>query len=405
MRAETLAKLCGRHHDGNRPPVRKHVAAMVHRFGVHGGDSYDVIVVGARVAGSTLAALLGDAGHRVLIVDRATFPSATISTHFFRGGGLVSVLDRLELLDRVLTMGPPLLDREYDYPGGAEPTIAPPQDPGAFGYCLSVRREPLDDVLAERACRSDSVEFLQHARVSAVWWQEQRVCGVRLETPKGERVAHGKIVVGADGRHSCVARAVRAPEEERQPGCRALYYRYVRGFPAPHGGIPDGAEFSLLGDEMAYVFPSDAEVTCIALSVNREAFRWMRKSLAARFSERLLRHPGIAVRLATVNESEKVLGSGPEWNYVRVPAGPGWALVGDAGMHQDPWTGVGMDLAGVHATFLAEALLAWLGGDTTESKALADYHRRRNEHALPTYRFTTSIARDLRQFRWADAKR
>lgn len=55
-------------------------------------QAYDAAVIGARVAGATVAALLGDAGYRVLLIDRASFPSATLSTHFFRGAGLLAVL-------------------------------------------------------------------------------------------------------------------------------------------------------------------------------------------------------------------------------------------------------------------------------------------------------------------------
>src|SRR5215210_9033439 len=206
------------------------------------GSHYDVIIVGARVAGCSLAALLGDAGHRVLIVERAAFPSPTISTHFFRGAGLVSVLQRLGLLERVLALGAPRLGRQYNYAGGAaEATVGPPQNPGSVGYCLSVRREPLDHLLAERACRSRSVDLLQRTRADALLWDADRVCGARLTTPAGERSVRARVVVGADGRHSFVARAARAPEEDRQRGCRALYYSYLRDFPAANGKCVDGA--------------------------------------------------------------------------------------------------------------------------------------------------------------------
>ena len=362
------------------------------------GSHYDVIIVGARVAGCSLAALLGDAGDRVLIVDRAAFPSPTISTHFFRGAGLVSVLQRLGLLERVLALGAPRLDRQYNYAGGtAEATVGPPQDPGSVGYCMSVRREPLDHLLADRACCSRSVDLLQRTRADALLWDADRVCGARLTTPAGERSVRARVVVGADGRHSFVARAARAPEEDRQRGCRALYYSYLRDFPAANGECVDGAEFSLLDDEMGYVFPSDAGFTCLALSVNLAAFSSMRKDLTTRFIERLSRHKAIGRRLAAAGGLGKVLGSGPEPSYVRTPAGPGWALVGDAGMHQDPWTGVGMDNASRHATFLADALGGWLGGDSSETDAMSSYRERRNEHAMESYRRTTTVAPDLRQ--------
>ncbi len=86
-----------------------------------------------------------------------------------------------------------------------------------------------------------------------------------------------------------------------------------------------------------------------------------------------------------------------EPNYVRVPVSPGWALVGDAAMHQDPWSGLGIDMAGVHATFLAEALLDWFGGNRSEAEAMASYHVRRNEHGLESYHQTVTLAADLRQ--------
>jgi 2-polyprenyl-6-methoxyphenol hydroxylase-like FAD-dependent oxidoreductase len=76
-----------------------------------------------------------------------------------------------------------------------------------------------------------------------------------------------------------------------------------------------------------------------------------------------------------------------------------WALVGDAGFHQDPWSGLGLDMASVHSAFLAEALLAWFGQTISESEALTSYHRRRNDHAIAGYHRTISLARDLRQLK------
>ncbi len=359
---------------------------------------YDVIVVGARIAGATVAALLGDAGHRVLLADRGSFPSPTLSTHFFRGAGLVAVLDRLGVLAQVRALGSPPLVRTYLYAGGvAEPIVGPLQDPGNAGYCLSVRRESLDDLLIRRATASTTVEFADRTRFLGLLHERDRVVGARLATPEGEQSVRARIVVGADGRQSAIARAVGAAVEEGHPPIRALYYRYVRGFGAPEGAEPDGAEFSFLGDELAYVFPSDDGVTCIALSVNLSDFARARGAVADYFHSRVQAHRGLAGRFMAATPEGKQLGCGPEPNVVRVPAGPGWALVGDAGLHQDPWTGRGMDMAGTHATFLAEALLDLLGGNVGERQALADYHARRNDHGLPYYRETVAHGKDLRQ--------
>lgn len=361
------------------------------------GEAYDVMVVGARIAGSSLAALLGDAGHRVLLVDSGTFPSPTLSTHFFRGAGFGSVLKRLGVLDEVLSLGSPPLTCQYVHLDGMEPAVAPAQDPGEIGYCLSVRREPLDHLLLQRACRSGMVTFLDRTRVTGLIREGERVVGAWLSTAGEERAVRARITVGADGRHSFVARAVEAKKEAADPATRAIYYIYVRGFAGPQGQPPDGPEFSFLGDEIAYVFPSDDGVTCIALSVNLGMFAEIKARHAEAFRERLRDHKGLAERFAASEPIGRILGHGPHENYVRIPAGPGWALVGDAGLHQDPWSGMGMDMAGVHAGFLAEALADYLSGSSTEFEALDLYHRRRNQHGLAGYHTTVQVARDLRQ--------
>src|SRR5689334_12900473 len=96
-------------------------------------------------------------------------------------------------------------------------------------------------------------------------------------------------------------------------------------------------------------------------------------------------HHGLAARVAAATPLGPILGCGPERNYVRIPVGPGWVLVGDAGMHQDPWSGLGMDMASTHAVFLAEALISWFAGTMSEGDALASYHQRRNSHGIEAY--------------------
>jgi flavin-dependent dehydrogenase len=204
-------------------------------------DAYDALVIGARVAGATVAALLGDAGRRVQLVDRAAFPSPTVSTHYFRGDRNAAVLQRLGVLEAVLALEPPPLVCAYHHvPGAAEPVIRPATQPGAVGYNLSVRRGPLDAILVARAARTPGVEVWERTRLLELHREAGRVAGARLVGSWGERTVRARIVVGADGRHSAVARAVRAPATRTDPPLRALYYQYYRGFPGPHGGPPGG---------------------------------------------------------------------------------------------------------------------------------------------------------------------
>src|SRR5262249_20725215 len=148
---------------------------------------------------------------------------------------------------------------------------------------------------------------------------------------------------------------------------------------------------------VAYVFPSDDGLACVALSIPAADFVWMKQGLSERFQSRLTFHQGLAARFAAATPVSIMMGCGPEGNYVRIPIGLGWALVGDAGIHQDPWSGQGMDMAGTHAVFLADALLQWLGQALPESEALKTYHQRRNEHGLEIYRQTVALGQDLRQ--------
>ena len=358
--------------------------------------SYDVVIVGSRVAGSVLAALLGDAGLKVLLTDAQSFPSDTLSTHLFRGAGLISVLDRLGILETVEAMGPPRLLRNYNYSDGIPQPNPRPPHPGRLGFCMSVRRVTLDNLLILRAIQSPSVAFLPSTTVSRVLLDDDgRATGVQLRAPDGPREVQARMVIGADGRHSTVAKAVRAVIEQEVAAVRALYYCTVTGFAGIAPGADAGAEFSLRGDEMVYALPSESGVACIAASVNVERFRWLRKDLEGNFRRVVAGHAAIADRFEAATQLSPVTGYGPQPNYVRVPVGPGWALVGDAGIYQDPWSGQGMDMAGRHATFLAEALIGWMVDGQSESAALRGYHRRRNEHALPVFISTTSLATDL----------
>jgi flavin-dependent dehydrogenase len=359
----------------------------------------DVVVSGARVAGSTLAALLGAAGWTTVVVDRAQFPSATLSTHFFRGASCVNVLRRLGVLDEVLACGPPRLTREYNADALTRThTIDPPQDPGDVGFCLSVRRQTLDEILVRRARREPSVDVLEGTSLSRLLVTDGRVTGVEISDDAGSAQVRARVVVGADGRASKVAELVGAEVQEQHRASRAMYYRYATGLAGPEGD-PDGPEFSLGDDELAYVFPCDGPMSCVAVSVNLGGYAQMRSRAMVAFEERLAAHPFLASRIEVATWTGRLFGCGPRPGTVRVPTGPGWALVGDASLYQDPWTGLGMDNASVHATFLAEALDDFLSGRAGEQESMSAYHRRRDEHALAGFRETCQLGRDLNAFR------
>lgn len=355
----------------------------------------EVLVIGSRIAGSTIAALLGEAGRDVILVDRATFPSPTLSTHFFRGAMGVAALQRLRVLDEVLSFGSPRLACQYLYVDGSETaTPGPAQEPGDAGFCLSVRREPLDDVLVRRAGREPTVRVLQRTSLVDLKRSGERITGAVLARDGQALEVRCRFVVGADGRHSRVAAMVDPVLEFSDRPARAMYYQYVTGFQWP--GPDPGPEFSHRGDQIAGVFPCDGGMTCVAVSVNLATLKLMRQASAASFRQVIAGHRGIAERFGNAKPVSRVYACGPEPLYVRKPIGPGWALAGDASIHLDPWNGFGIDFATTHATFLADALLEILCGGIQEPEGLRNYWTRRNEHGLVIYQETIELAKDLR---------
>ena len=342
----------------------------------------DVVVVGGRVAGALTAIRLVRAGVRVRLLEARHFPADTLSTHFFRGDGLVRSLAEVDVLDEVLASGAPPLTCEYRSVDGATATLNPPQDPGKIGFCLSVRRVTLDAILARRA-EACGVDLRTDTRVTGLLREGDRVAGVVDQHGEAHRA---EAVIGADGRRSSVARLVAAEDEQRHPPARAMYYRYARGWRSPSEVGPD---FSMLGNELAYVFPSDGDLACVALSLPLSVFAESRHDAAAWLAGRLREHRSLVARLETVTWVGGLFAGLPADSVVRRAAGPGWALVGDAGTAQDPWAGLGMDTAARQAEQLAARLTggeAWIEG----------YARARAESTLEDFEYVTRHAPDLR---------
>jgi 2-polyprenyl-6-methoxyphenol hydroxylase-like FAD-dependent oxidoreductase len=169
-------------------------------------NQYDAIVVGARCAGSPTAMLLARKGYKVLVVDRATFPSDTVSTHIVHPPG-VAALRRWGLLDRLVATGcPPIDTYAFDF-GPFTLAGAPGTDEAPVAY--GPRRTVLDKLLVDAASEAGA-EVRERFTVEEVVVEDGQVTGVRGHGRGGRTVTErARVVVGADGRHSLVARAVR----------------------------------------------------------------------------------------------------------------------------------------------------------------------------------------------------
>ena len=351
---------------------------------------YDIIIVGARIAGAVVATLTGDLGHKVLVLDKARFPSDSLSTHFFRSPTF-KALERVGTFDQVLASAPRLVNNFNDLDGHV--FTEPVTDQDGPSYYLCVRRITLDAILFDRMQRSKGVTIRQGAAVSDLVRENGRLKGMKWREGNSEHSALARVIVGADGVRSFVAAKVEPKIEHAEPVRRAMYYGYFRGLSASPG---PAAEFHFRGNRLVYVFPTDGDLTLIASSIPIEEFEAFRKDLAGNFRREVDAMGELKPRFEKAEQVGPLMGSATIPGYRKVPYGDGWALAGDSEQVMDPWSGQGIDQASTHATMLADALHAWLSGSVPREQAMAEYHRRRNEFSVKTYERTCLIARDLR---------
>jgi 2-polyprenyl-6-methoxyphenol hydroxylase-like FAD-dependent oxidoreductase len=346
---------------------------------------YDVIVVGARCAGASLAMLLARAGHRVALLDRASFPSDTMSTHFLWQRGAAR-LRAWGLLDRLEAQGcAPILEITFDVGPVRMAGIGPAVGSVTDTYCP--RRTVLDALLTEAAVESGT-DLIEGFTVRDVLRSGSQVAGVRgSHRNAGETSLRASLVVGADGLHSAIARKVAAPAYREHAALTAVYYSYWSGL----GGL--GAAFHARPGRLILAWPTNDDLTCIYVAWPRREFRQVRTDVAGSFDAALKLVPALHDAVASGRKEERFTGTGDLPNLYRASAGPGWALAGDAGHHKDPSTGMGMSDAFLAAELLAEAIHDGLTGSRLMADALAEYQLRRDTLTADGFELALSTAK------------
>ena len=346
---------------------------------------HDAIIVGARCAGAPTAMLLARKGYRVLLVDRASFPSDTISTHIIWPHG-AEIMDEWGLLDRLAATGcPPIaLNLVFDVglfalKGGVVDT-----NDGRGGVCP--RRTVLDKLLVDAAVEAGA-ELREEFTVESLVWNGDRVAGIKGHSRTGSTVEErARVVIGADGVHSLVAKAVRAPEYDTKPPLTTNYYSYYSGFAA------DDLEEYVRDYQAVGCFPTHDSLTLIAVLWPSSRFEEVRADIEGHVWKVLESTPTVADRLRGARRETKWFGTAGVPNYFRRPYGPGWALVGDAGYNKDPITAQGISDAFIDAVQLTAALDDGWSARRAMDDALADLQSRRDQRAKPLYDFTCQLA-------------
>jgi len=347
----------------------------------------DVVIVGSRCAGSAAAIALARRGRRVIALDGASFPSDTLSTHLFFPNHWAE-LERLGARDRVMALDPPL-HTEAGIGTDAVDVTGPFNAYEGFAYGSCVRRPGLDDALVTTA-REAGAEVRERTRVTALLRDpDGRVAGVHYKDRDGnEGEIRAKLVIGADGRNSTVARLVGTTAHHEWENRRLMAFAY---YDDPRDELRHVASQWRDGDELATVFPCDGGQSVVLLMSPKARAEEFQDDAVGAFERTVERIGPLADRLSGCTRESKVRASYKHPAYFRHSHGPGWALTGDAGHFKDPVTAQGIRDALRFGRLLGEAAAPALDDPAALDRALEAWEEDRDAQCLPMYQWANGL--------------
>jgi len=348
-------------------------------------DRFDVIIVGARVAGSSLAIQLGKLGKNVLLLDKNSFPSDTLSTHHMSH---IDYLKKLGVLDKVESKGLRKINRMRTYIG--QSFIEGPRS----SYAIIPKRDHLDHILLEEAKRYEGVSFQPSTTVRNLLWEGDKVVGVSVDHKLGSSSYYGDLVVGADGKYSNIAKWAAAEKYHNQGALRPVLYGYYEGVEPLAEPV---TEIFLHEGRIGFLFPMEQGRDCLGLEVHPDEFKTMMKDPQAHFESMYKRLYGMERRLAGASLQGKIIGTSGMPNFFRQAYGKGWALIGDAGHSKDPSTGLGINDAFMQAFLLAESIQLYEEGESWE-QVMRIFQEKRDAQLLPGFQLTLNYIQSLRSW-------
>jgi flavin-dependent dehydrogenase len=337
---------------------------------------YDVVIVGGRIAGASLALRLGAAGLSVLVLEHASFPSRPAVSAPFLLPHAMALLDELGVDERTYAAGTPQLRRFVlevsDY---FRSELRFEHAVGDRTHFYAIDRAKLDTCLWRALARESTVTAYSAARFSGVdLAADGGMHSVRFKHDKRDHVVQARAVVGADGRYSPVAASVGAKvQHARQDVETSLYYAHWRGVSDYDSATGDAAHIHTSCDGFSFVFMPSANGETMVVAQGRSDSYLAQPGTPQQVYLRLLsERPRVQRRLERAEQVGSLSGIKHMGNLFRQSYGPGWALVGDAYHQKDSLDAQGIFDALLGAKLLAAALVAWRNGRAWND-ALASY--------------------------------
>jgi 2-polyprenyl-6-methoxyphenol hydroxylase-like FAD-dependent oxidoreductase len=347
---------------------------------------FDVIIVGGRIAGASLAHRLGTAGLKVCILERSTFPSyPAVSTPFLLPHTLAE-LDDLGLSVQAHSPGAPTLhDVVLSFGTHFTVRMTLPEVAGRSSFVVADRAD-LDDALWQALAALPTVERREGTSVTGVLRDDDGVvCGVQARHDGRPITLRGRLVVGADGRFSKVAQSVGAEVvHQRTDVDTTIYYAFWEGVAPYDDGEPVAHILTTLDGWSAVFMPMSRGRVSVVVQCAAELHEAEQGSAQQIYERALHSRADAARRLAGATRVSKVSGIKRMGNLFREAAGPGWALVGDAFHQKDSIDAQGIYDALLQARLLADQVVAWHGGRPW-SEAGAAYEQAATDACRPMF--------------------
>ena len=362
-------------------------------------NNFDAIIVGARVAGSAAAIMLGRHRLKVLLLDKSAFPSDTISTHIVLAGG-TRVLARLGMLDMLERLGGVRFSSMRTVGPGFDYSAQLDTSDDIRGLCLT--RDKMDAAMVDAARSIECVAMREQFRVTDLVIEDGAVAGIRGEDASGTQVFRAPLVIGADGLRSTFAKLaaekIGAFERKDVKCARAYYYAYFED--VPRAQLDDAliTEFEASPGTATLACRCNGDLVVAAVAFDAGEMRDFRADLTNNF----LGYIGASSVLGGILKGARMVGkirsSGLLLNTWRDPVSDGAILLGDAGLHVDPLFGQGHSFALISSEIFGALAPAWYEasrGATITRDAMSEFIRRRDAALMPYYNASLKVSQHL----------